>query len=148
MPGKLEEWLKSLLGEVYQEMFPAPPTIEGRVPPVAAPPPQTPPPPPDPDVVTEPAERPVSRPRVERIERIEVMEPELLVEREIRRPRTEEIVERLERKPGLAPVVVAPPVRRRLPVGQMLSTQTALRQAILVQEILGPPKSLRDDRSP
>jgi len=41
------------------------------------------------------------------------------------------------------PAEAAPPGPRPLP---FLASRDALRQAILVQEILGPPKGLRPDR--
>jgi hypothetical protein len=61
-----------------------------------------------------------------------------LLERERRRPRTSgRIVERR------GPVVSGVRPGTRLVARDLFRTRTALRQAILVREVLGPPKSLQ-----
>jgi hypothetical protein len=117
--------LRKLLGDVYDEMFPTPPTIEPRRPPVSSP---------VGPVLVE--GRPVTRPTVERIE------TEALIERPVARSRKGDLGPPPEPRPS-PPAAAAVLPRRTTGIQAMLGNRQSLRQAILIQEILGPPKSLQ-----
>jgi hypothetical protein len=110
---------------------------------------QPPPPPPgradriEPEVVEE---RYMPRSRLER------MEPETAEERYTARSREERIEPERERKREVRPAPTPPaPVSRDATasgVRRLLGSRETLRQAILLQEILGPPKALREEGDP
>ncbi|CAN5582033.1 hypothetical protein BH23CHL4_BH23CHL4_26980 [soil metagenome] len=135
MEGELGRMLRRVLGEAYEEMFPAPPKIE--FPRRAVPAPSA-------EVIEE---RQIERPRTERppIERprIERIETEALVERQARRTRLEDVRSVPEPRPRPATAIAAPRQRRTPGVHELLGSRKSLRQAILVKEILGPPKALQ-----
>ncbi len=89
------------------------------------------------------AERTPLRPRVERID------PELASVGTAIRSRVERMEPELDRAPSprvaVSPAVSLRPVARGSAIGEILRSRTTLRQAILLQEILSPPKALQQE---
>jgi hypothetical protein len=84
--------------------------------------------------------------------RLERIEPETVEERYTARSRLERVEPEGERKrearPAPSPQIPGSPARTASGVRRLLGSRESLRQAILLQEILGPPKALREDRDP